>query len=99
MGVTVHMFTSSDDWQRPHGVAFYYFLLNVNGRPHDPAVLTTDTPEHRVGEVIGLHDGSRVRVRAIEPRGDEETTGRGLDGVLVVEPAGTPAGGRTTTFV
>jgi hypothetical protein len=80
------MFTASDDWQRPHGAAFYYFLLNVNGRPHDPAVLTTDSTDHRVGELIVLGDGSRVRVRAIEPPADDESAGRGLDGVLVVEP-------------
>jgi len=28
-----------------------------------------------------------VRVRAIEPPAGDETAGRGLDGVLVVEPA------------
>jgi hypothetical protein len=86
VSVTIHMFTSSDDWQRPHGAAFYYFLLNVNGRPHDPAVLTTDSTHHRVGELIVLGDGSRVRVRAVEPPADDESAGRGLDGVLVVEP-------------
>jgi hypothetical protein len=82
----MHMFTSSDDWQRPRGTAFYYFLLNVNGRPHDPAVLTTDSADHRVGELIVLRDGSRVRVREIQPPADDESVGRGLDGVLVVEP-------------
>jgi hypothetical protein len=33
-----------------------------------------------------LADGSRARVRAIEAPGDDETAGRGLAGVLVVEP-------------
>lgn len=86
MRVTVHAFTSTDDWQRPRGAAFYYFLVNVNGRPHDPPVLTTDSADHRVGELIVLGDGSRVRVRAIEQPADDESAGRGLDGVLVVEP-------------
>jgi hypothetical protein len=84
--VTSHTFTSSDDWQRPRGAAFYYFLLSIEGRPHDPAVVTTDSAALRVGEVIVLGDGSRVRVREIEPRADDESAGRGLDGVLVVEP-------------
>ena len=99
MTVAGQAYMSWEDGQHPLGSRFYYFLLSVDGRPHDPAVLAAETADRRVGEVIGLHDGSRVRVRAIEPRGDEETTGRGLDGVLVVEPAGTLAGGRTTTFV
>ena len=86
MRVTIHAFTSSDDWQRSLGAAFYYFLVNVNGRPHDPAVLTTDSADHRVGELIVLGDGSRVRVREIEQPADDESGGRGLHGVLVVEP-------------
>jgi hypothetical protein len=85
MSVTIKAFTSSDDWHHSHGAAFYYFLLNVDGRPHDPAVVTTDSAEHRVGELIVLGDGSRVRVRAIEEPADDENAGRGLDGVLVVE--------------
>jgi hypothetical protein len=84
--VTTHAFTASDGWQRPRGAAFYYFLLNVDGRPHNPAVLTTDSADRHVGEVIVLNDGSRVRVREIEPRADDESAARGLDGVLVVEP-------------
>jgi hypothetical protein len=67
-------------------VVFYYFLVGVDGRPYVPAVLTTDTADRRLGEVVVLADGSRVRVRAIEPPVDDEITGRGLDGVLVVEP-------------
>ena len=65
---------------------FYYFLVGAHGTPHHPAVLTTQTSERRVGEVIALEDGSHVRVLAIEPRVDAETAKRGLDGVLVVEP-------------
>ena len=86
MSVTSGAFTYSEDGQRPHGAAFYYFLVNVDGRPHVPAVLTTETADRRVGEVIVLADGSRVRVRSIDPPADDETAGRGLDGVLVVEP-------------
>ena len=71
------------------GTAFYYFLVGVDGRPHDPAVMTTESDARRVGEVITLGDGSRVRIRSVEPRVDDETVGRGLDGVLVVEPAPT----------
>jgi hypothetical protein len=84
--VTSRVFTLPEEGQVPHGAAFYYFLTSVDGHPYDPAVLTTESAERRVGEVIVLHDGSRVRVRAIEPRADDETGGRGLDGVLVVEP-------------
>jgi hypothetical protein len=97
--VTGQAFTSWEDGQHPLGSRFYYFLLSVDGRPHDPAVLAAETADRRVGEVVGLHDGSRVRVRAIEPRGDEEAAGRGLDGVLVVEPDRTPGPARADTFV
>jgi hypothetical protein len=82
-----HAYTSSKDWERPRSAVFYYFLVSVDGRPHDPAVVTTNSADRRIGEVIVLGDGSSVRVRAIEPPADDETAGRGLDGVLVVEPA------------
>ena len=72
------------EWQ-PDGALFYYFLVGIDGHPHSPAVMTTDTHERRVGEVVDLDDGSRVRVRAIEATVDDEAAGRGLDGVLVVE--------------
>jgi len=72
------------------GAAYYYFLVSVDGRPHDPAVLTTESAERRVGEVITLGDGSRVRIHAVEAPADDETAGRGLDGVLVDEPAPAP---------
>jgi hypothetical protein len=78
--------TTSENGQRPEGALFYYFLVGVDGRPHIPAVLTTETQERRVGEVLLLADGSRARVRAIEAPVDDETAGRGLDGVLVVDP-------------
>ena len=65
---------------------FYYFLVGAQGTPHHPAVLTTQSGERHVGEVIALEDGSRVRVVEIEPGVDAETVKRGLDGVLVVEP-------------
>jgi hypothetical protein len=69
------------------GTAFYYFLVSVDGRPHDPAVVTTESDARRVGEVITLGDGSRVRIREVEAPADDETGRRGLDGVLFVEPA------------
>jgi hypothetical protein len=69
------------------GTAFYYFLVSVDGRPHDPAVVTTESDAHRVGEVITLGDGSRVRIREVEAPAEDETGRRGLDGVLFVEPA------------
>ena len=69
------------------GTAFYYFLVSVDGRPHDPAVVTTESDARRVGEVITLGDGSRVRIRKVEAPADDETGRRGLDGVLFVEPA------------
>lgn len=77
--------------QRAHSedgdlATFYYFLVGAQGVPHHPAVLTTQTGERRVGEVIALEDGSHVRVVAIEPSADGENARRGLDGVLVVEP-------------
>jgi hypothetical protein len=78
--------TTFEHEQGPEGALFYYFLVGVDGRPHVPAVLTTETQERRVGEVLLLADGSRARVRAIEAPGDDETAGRGLAGVLVVEP-------------
>jgi hypothetical protein len=78
--------TSADDEQRALGALFYFFLVGVDERPHVPAVLTTENAELRVGEVITLVDGSRVRIRAINPPADDETVG--LDGVLVVEPYG-----------
>jgi hypothetical protein len=84
--VTTHVFTAAEDGLRLHGAVFYYFLMSVDGRPYDPAVLTTDSADRRVGEVVVLGDGSRVRVRAIEPPADGETARRGLDGLLVVEP-------------
>ena len=71
------------------GTAYYYFLVSVDGRPHDPAVVTAESDTRRVGEVLTLGDGSRVRIRSVEPPADDETAGRGLDGVLVVEPAPT----------
>jgi len=64
---------------------FYYFLVGAHGVPHRPAVLTTQSAERRVGEIVLLEDGSRVRVLAIETT-DDESVRRGLDGVLVVEP-------------
>ena len=72
------------------GTAFYYFLVGVDGRPHDPAVMTTESDARRVGEVITLGDGSRVRIRSVEAPADDENRRAGLDGVLVVEPAPTP---------
>ena len=72
------------------GAAFYYFLVSVDGRPHDPAVLTTESAERRVGELITLGDGSRVRIRAVEAPAHGEDRRAGLDSVLVVEPAPTP---------
>ncbi len=86
MKVRTRASRASADGQRPHGAVFYYFLVGVDGRPYVPAVLTTDTAVRRLGEVIVLADGSRVRVRAIEAPVDDETAGRGLEGVLVVEP-------------
>ena len=74
---------SASHEEQPHGALFYYFLVGVDGRPHVPAVLTTETAERRVGEVFGLADGSRVRVRAVEAPADGGAAG--LDGVLVVE--------------
>ena len=76
---------SASHEEQPHGALFYYFLVGVDGRPHAPAVLTTETAERHVGEVLSLGDGSRVRVRAIDATVDDESAGRGLDGVLVVE--------------
>jgi hypothetical protein len=70
--------------------AYYYFLVSVDGRPHDPAVVTTESDARRVGDVITLGDGSRVRIREIQARADDETGRRGLDGVLFVEPAPAP---------
>jgi hypothetical protein len=64
----------------------YYFLVEAQGTPHEPAVLTTQTAVRHVGEVIVLEDGSRVRVLAIEPALAGGSARRGLDGVLVVEP-------------
>jgi hypothetical protein len=69
------------------GTAFYYFLVSVDGRPNDPAVVTTESDARRVGEVITLGDGSRVRIREVEAPADDENGRRGLDGVLFVEPA------------
>jgi hypothetical protein len=83
--VTSAASTSAEDGQHRVGSPFYYFLVTVDGRPHVPAVLTTQTADRRVGEVIVLADGSRVRVHSIEPPADDEI-GRGLDAVLVVEP-------------
>ena len=80
--------TSVEDEQRAHGALFYYFLVGVDGRPHAPAVLTTESAECHVGELLTLGDGSRVRVREIDASADDETAGRGLDGVLVVERYG-----------
>ena len=65
--------------------SFYYFLVGADGKPHHPAVLTTQHAERRVGEVIGLEDGSSVEVLSIEPI-DDESVRHGLDGVLVVGP-------------
>jgi hypothetical protein len=77
--------TTSEREVRPDGALFYYFLVGVDGRPHVPAVLTTETQKRRLGEVLVLADGSRARVRAIEAPVDDETVERGLNGVLVVE--------------
>jgi hypothetical protein len=77
--------TTSEREVRPDGALFYYFLVGVDGRPNVPAVLTTETQNRRVGEVLALADGSRARVRAIEAPVDDGTAERGLDGVLVVE--------------
>lgn len=86
MTVRTRASRASADGQRPHGAVFYYFLVGVDGRPYVPAVLTSDSAVRRLGEVIVLADGSRVRVRAIEAPADDETATRGLEGVLVVEP-------------
>ena len=69
---------------------FYYFLVGADGTPHTQPVLTTNDAKRRVGEVIGLDDGSRVRIRGFELGVDPAAAGRGFDGVLVVEPH--PAG-------
>ena len=67
MTVRTRASRASADGQRQYGGAvFYYFLVGVDGRPYLPAVLTADTADRRLGEVIVLADGSRVRVRAIE---------------------------------
>ena len=77
-------FTAAEHEHQPDGALFYYFLVSVDGHPHTPAVMTTETYHRQVGEVLGLEDGSHVRVRAVEGM-DDETAGRGLDGVLIVE--------------
>jgi len=82
--VAARTYSAAKYERQPDGALFYYFLVSVDGHPHTPAVMTTETYHRHVGEVLGLEDGTQVRIRTVESM-DDETAGRGLDGVLIVE--------------
>jgi len=68
---------------------FKFLLVTADGEPHDPVVFVTAIPNWKVGDVLMLGDGQRLRILHINLELDadalEQLYEQGINGVSTVE--------------